>query len=69
MGGVNQLIPNLGNKSNYVLHYRNVLLEMKLVSVHRVLKLKQSDWLKKYIGFNTDQKKTLMIVLKKTFLN
>ena len=39
------------------LHYRNVLLEMKLVSVYRVLKLKQSDWLKKYIDFNTDKKK------------
>ena len=40
------------------LHYRNVLLEMKLVSVYRVLKLKQSDWLKKYIDFNTDKKNT-----------
>ena len=39
------------------LHYRNVLLEMKLVSVYRVLKLKQFDWLKKYIDFNTDKKK------------
>ena len=60
-GGVNKLVPNLGNKSKYILHYRNLqlylLLGMKLVNVHRILKFKQSDWLKKYIDFNTDTKK------------
>ena len=30
---------------------------MKLVSVHRILKFKQSDWLNKHINFNTDQRK------------
>ena len=30
---------------------------MKLVSVHRILKFKQSDWLNKHIDFNTDQRK------------
>ena len=50
-GEVNKLVPNLGNKSKYVLHYKNIQLYlslgMKLVSVHRILKLRQSDWLKK----------------------
>ena len=31
---------------------------MKLSRVHRILKLKQSDWLKKFVDFNTDKRKT-----------
>ena len=52
VGGVNILVQNLGNKSKYVLHYRNfqlyLSLGMKLVKVHKILKSKQSDWLKKH---------------------
>ena len=52
---INNLVQNLGNKREYVLHYKNLQLylslRMKLVKVHRMLKLKQSDWLKKYIDF------------------
>ena len=61
IGSVNKLVPNLDNKSKYVLHYKNlqlcISLVMKLVSVHRILKFKQSDWLKKYIDFNADKRK------------
>ena len=74
IGGVNKLVPNLGNKSEYVLHCKNLQLYlslgMKLVIVHRVLEFKQSDWLKKYIDFNIGKKNSnsLVIVLKNFFL-
>ena len=55
VGDVMKLIPNLGNKTNYVLHYRNfqlyLFLGMKLTKIHKVLKFKGSDWMKKYNDF------------------
>ena len=59
VGDVKKLIPNLGGKTNNVVHYKNLQLYlslgMKLTKIHRVLKFKQCGWMKKYIDFNTEK--------------
>ena len=56
--GVNKLIPNLQNKKNYVIHYKNLQqcldLGMKLMKIHRRIKFNESLWLASYIQLNTD---------------
>ena len=47
VGDVKKLIPSLGDKTNHVLHYKNLQLYlsigMTLTKIHKVLKFKQSD--------------------------
>ena len=60
VGDVKKLIPNLGNKTKYVGHYRNLQLYlslvMKLTKIYRALQFKQSNRMKKYIDLNTKKR-------------
>ena len=71
VGDVKKLIPNLRNKTKYVLHYRNLqlylFLGMKLIKIHRMLQFRQSDWVKKYIDFNTEKRKNTTNDFEKYF--
>ena len=71
VGDVMKLIPNLGNKTNYVLHYKNLqlylFLKMKLTKIHKVLKCKHFDWMKKYIDFNTEKRTNAANIFEKGF--
>ncbi len=68
---VEKLVPNLFNKTRYVVHYRNLkfYLEqgMKLNKIHRILQFEQSPWLKSYIDFNTDKRKQAKSDFEKDF--
>ena len=56
--GVKKLIPNLRDKNNYVIHYKNLMqclkLGMKLKKIHRGIKFIESDFMKPYIDKKTN---------------
>ena len=66
-----KLIPNLDDKTKYVLHYRNLKhylkLGLKLKKIHRGVEFHQSFWLKQYISMNTEKRKQANNSFEKDF--
>ena len=56
--GVEKLIPNLNDKTKYIIHYKNLIqclrAGIKLKKIHRGIKFVQSEWMKPYIDKNTN---------------
>jgi len=66
-----KLVPNLMHKRNYVVHYRllQFYLEkgMELKKIHRVIKFKQTCWLKRYIQKNSKRRAKAKTAFEKDF--
>ena len=56
--GVEKLIPNLRDKKNYVIHYKNLIqcldMGLKIKHIHTGIKFVESEWMKPYIDKNTN---------------
>lgn len=56
-----KLVSNLNDKSNYILHYlmlQAVIAKgIKMKKVHKILRFRQSKWLKPFIDFNNEKRK------------
>lgn len=70
-GSCTKLVPNIFDKKNYVVHYRNLqlylALRMRLTKIHRILSFKQSPWQKAYIDFNTSKRNVAKNEFEKDF--
>ena len=68
---IKKLVPNLYNKKDYVVHYRNLQLYlslgMKVTKVHKILTFQQKPWLREYIDFNTNMRKAANNDFEKDF--
>ena len=71
MINIEKLVPNLMDKTKYVLHYRNLQLYlslgMKLKKVHRTLEFHEKPWIEPHIRLNTDLRKKAKSAFEKDF--
>ena len=62
IGNVKKWVPNSFDKEKYMSQYENLKLYLRLglelKKIHRILEFNQSQWLKQYVDFNTQQRKT-----------
>ena len=70
---VEKLVANLHDKTEYVIHTRNLKQALNngsvLKKVHRTIKFNQNVWLKPYIDINTDLRKKTKNDFEKYFFN
>ena len=68
---VEELVANLHDKIEYVIHIRNLKQALNhglvLKKFHRVIKFNQNAWLKPYIDMNKDLEKKQKMVLRNIF--
>jgi len=59
-GNVEKLIPNLNNKTKYIIHYKNLelykSLGLKITKIHKGVIFNEEEWLKPYIELNTKKR-------------
>ena len=53
---VEKLVANLHDKTEYVLHIRNLIQALVLNKIYKRIKFNQNVWLKPYIDMNMDPK-------------
>ena len=61
VGKVEKLVPNLNDKTKYVLHYENLIKlylrqGLKLTKIHCGITFEEKDFMKKYIDLNTNMR-------------
>ena len=70
---VKKLVANLHDKTEYVIHIRNLKQSLNhglvLKKVHKVITFNQNAWLKQYIDINTDLRKKAKSYFEKDFLS
>ena len=70
-GKFKKLIPNLQDKKEYVVHYKNLKqyldLGMVVTKVHKVLEFEEKAWMEPYIRSNTERRKLAKNDFEKNF--
>ena len=66
---VKKLVANIDDKTEYVIHIRNLKQALNhglvLKKLHRIIEFKQKAWLKSCIDMNTNLRKKGKMLLKK----